>query len=458
MEIKTLIILSLCITIGLLPLAVKALTAPEIEAQIAALRAKIAELKQALVQLQQKDCHTRPLWDWAYCTIACPCEAGQGDCNSNLGCKTGYCALDVGAKYDQLAFVDVCEVKPGQKQETTTKQTTQQTTKKTTTTQTETQYAKPNQVETCADSEEGDKTTDFNTAGYIDIVRFDGTKQRLYDICLANEPGGAVVKDYYCYSLAGKRYYGSEEKSCACANSVCTGETVKKAADVDVRTITDCSDSDGKDNFSTKGYVELTYDDGESKKVYDTCYQTNDREAVKDYYCRWRDGKFDYQSTIKYCPCSDGACIAEAALCTETDGGENIYEAGEAFSASGNSIADACGFADSTKGILREAVCRNNVPAHTVLHCPTQASYCRYGKCAAFDSPICTETDGGIESNIKGSVTEATIKNGKTYTDFCANSTTLKEYYCPAEDQQSSFQTINCPFGCYDGACKASAG
>jgi len=55
------------------------------------------------------NCHTKPLWDWSYCSSSCKCNAGEGDCDSDAECNTGYCAKDVGTKYGQSRDMDVCE-------------------------------------------------------------------------------------------------------------------------------------------------------------------------------------------------------------------------------------------------------------------------------------------------------------------------------------------------------------
>ncbi|MEA3344195.1 MAG: Ser-Thr-rich GPI-anchored membrane family protein [Patescibacteria group bacterium] len=56
-------------------------------------------------------CHTTDPWSWTYCSENCPCNAGEGDCDKDSHCITGYCAKDVGANYGQDASKDVCEVK-----------------------------------------------------------------------------------------------------------------------------------------------------------------------------------------------------------------------------------------------------------------------------------------------------------------------------------------------------------
>jgi hypothetical protein len=59
-----------------------------------------------------EDCHTSNLWSWNYCSSDCKCDAGQGDCDLNTDCNTGYCTQNVGSKYGQVSSMDVCEEKP----------------------------------------------------------------------------------------------------------------------------------------------------------------------------------------------------------------------------------------------------------------------------------------------------------------------------------------------------------
>ena len=61
---------------------------------------------------KDKNCHTGSLWSQGYCTPDCKCKAGEGDCNSGADCETGYCAQDVGERYGQAKWVDICEEIP----------------------------------------------------------------------------------------------------------------------------------------------------------------------------------------------------------------------------------------------------------------------------------------------------------------------------------------------------------
>jgi V8-like Glu-specific endopeptidase len=55
-------------------------------------------------------CHTGSNGDWSYCSTSCTCDAGEGDCDGNAECSAGTtCVNDVGANYGWASTVDVCE-------------------------------------------------------------------------------------------------------------------------------------------------------------------------------------------------------------------------------------------------------------------------------------------------------------------------------------------------------------
>lgn len=66
----------------------------------------------------------------------------------------------------------------------------------------------------------------------------------------------------------------------------------------------------------------------------------------------------------------------------------------------------------------------------------------------------CTDTDGGINIALRGTVTAG----GKSSTDTCVNGVKIREYYCTAKNT-STFTTPYCPSGqsCVNGACKAAS-
>lgn len=53
------------------------------------------------------------VWDWNWCSSSSPCAAGEGDCDRDSHCQTGYCAHNVGRNYGQSRGMDVCECQTG---------------------------------------------------------------------------------------------------------------------------------------------------------------------------------------------------------------------------------------------------------------------------------------------------------------------------------------------------------
>jgi len=47
--------------------------------------------------------------DWSCCTFSLPCADGDGDCDTDSDCWSGHCAHDVGANYGVDSLFDVCE-------------------------------------------------------------------------------------------------------------------------------------------------------------------------------------------------------------------------------------------------------------------------------------------------------------------------------------------------------------
>jgi hypothetical protein len=80
--------------------------------------------------------------------------------------------------------------------------------------------------------------------------------------------------------------------------------------------------------------------------------------------------------------------------------------------------------------------------------------------------PFCSDTDGGVNSAIKGSVTvdirgEGIRSSFRNQTDYCFDQSTLIEYACDCYGEHLSDciteaiaqEDIDCPHGCLDGAC-----
>lgn len=65
---------------------------------------------EAGVDLCLPMCSPYGVGDWSYCSDDCLCEAGQGDCDSDTDCAIGYrCLHDTGAAYGLDPELDTCE-------------------------------------------------------------------------------------------------------------------------------------------------------------------------------------------------------------------------------------------------------------------------------------------------------------------------------------------------------------
>jgi len=157
--------------------------------------------------------------------------------------------------------------------------------------------------------------------------------------------------------------------------------------------------------------------------------------------------------------------------CTDSDGGMNIYTAGEAKNYP-YGLSDSCDFL-SGKNVLNEAICgQDGIPKYQNVTCPANTPYCNMAVCSN-TPPKCTDTDGGIYPNVKGSVTESHLKDPQPHTDYCEDITTLlpaydsstnacaagsscgvREFYC--NGLNLGFKDLLCSNGCSNGACLQS--
>ena len=106
-----------------------------------------------------------------------------------------------------------------------------------------------------------------------------------------------------------------------------------------------------------------------------------------------------------------------STACTDSDGGENVYVTGSS-QAGDHGQFDYCDFTQNVNGVLNEAVCRDGQVSNATLNCPSDAPYCRYGKCTSIVIPVCTDTDGGSLLHTKGVVKETRMSEGPEYADY----------------------------------------
>jgi len=153
------------------------------------------------------------------------------------------------------------------------------------------------------------------------------------------------------------------------------------------------------------------------------------------------------------------SCVTEnqgQAICTDTDNGENIYEAGKAYmatatSASGLILYDKC----SSNSELAEAICTSEGPKYVFDKCEFG---CENNACVK-KGLTCKDSDGGANYFVKGYVefpNDPTFGNKGRKDDMCQDDKHLSEYVCE-NGVYSGDRFVFCPDGCKDGACVGQA-
>ena len=76
------------------------------------------------------------------------------------------------------------------------------------------------------------------------------------------------------------------------------------------------------------------------------------------------------------------------------------------------------------------------------------------GKATIVTNITCTDSDGGIDYNVKGTITRCVGASCSNNSDSCSGIYGLSERYC--KNNYYVTKTYRCPNGCRDGACIAS--
>jgi hypothetical protein len=456
-------------------------------------------------------CHTAPLWDWDYCSSVCKCEAGQGDCDSNLQCATGYCALDVGAKYGQDQWMDVCEEKPAY------------------------QPIIPSTEEKgspLAGREEIGETTPFvckdtdwfgtdkegiikrlTTKGFCEDVN------KIYpDACFNSD----ILIDYFCNSSSGETetclatYYSCEKNGfIGCENGTCFKEgsvslslaedtppsqnvllgsdeatflkvkfVTSDDEDIQINSLKVCL-SNSQLNFDLKLYENKSQIGLVQSNIINDCVTFTDlnwilpKSSSKILTVK-ADTKGEITAPVKlfmkiegnnveviglvsgFSLSPSGSAVSNtmtittqdlAALCTDSDEGINEYVYGEAAK-EGVTYHDICFLGDN----LKEWVC---TAAGNITYKLVECEYgCVDGVCKKADGNdestgiVCIDSDGGKNYETYGKVIHG---NGETEIyDACESEAVLKEYFC--ENGYFASETYECPSGCFNGACVSTMG
>jgi hypothetical protein len=190
-----------------------------------------------------------------------------------------------------------------------------------------------------------------------------------------------------------------------------------------------CMDSDGYDEY-TYGIISGYHMNGRPYTYFEYCVTGT---SVREYYCKPGDHySFGYDSV--HCPpdapvCEDGKCVE--GECT--------------------SNCHYCGDGNCDPGEYSR-----------ICHEDCEGPYCGDGECISPENYYncfeecgaltCTETDDGIDYEVKGTVTDI---YGRVNTDSCASNTRLMEYWCMEGYGSSGWRYYDCGIGgsCVDGAC-----
>ena len=296
----------------------------------------------------------------------------------------------------------------------------------------------------------------------------------------------------YCPQITPPAGYECKDINGVCTKVVSTTSTTSTT----ILPNTACIDTDGGINDYVKGTV--TY---YGKKYTDGCSHYFSK-VITEYYCDNGRVKSETHSCPPDYTCQDGVCksVPTPPTCIDTDGGENYYVKGT-VTYNGKKYTDECdprythcirsrvksggGSVDGHAsmpyticGAVKEYYCENGAVKSKTRICGS-CHRCQDGACSGVSvcnhngicegyygenscvcpsdcskEPSCTDSDGGKNYYVKGTVTFESNDGSKTYTDECSSSSNLMEFYCKNKIVQS--QQITCPSGytCQDGACK----
>jgi hypothetical protein len=140
----------------------------------------------------------------------------------------------------------------------------------------------------------------------------------------------------------------------------------------------------------------------------------------------------------------NGSCLYHGEPCSDSDGGINEFVKGTVFGFPWGNQTDYC-----SGGYVNEWYCATNgTTASTTLACPGS---CQNGACVN-PNLTCTDTDGGINEFVKGTVFGFPWGN---QTDYCSGGY-VNEWYCATNGTTAS-ALIGCgDFSCNDGICTSN--
>lgn len=223
-----------------------------------------------------------------------------------------------------------------------------------------------------------------------------------------------------CDGICGDCDSGESCDSGLCVEDLIIESTCVGEVDCSKYSIVQCVSYDLRSIGCTEtGNLEEPYCAGGPFDCTDIASTEEDCSYYFDYGCSWE----------------------EPQSCSDSDGGIDYYKQGTA-SKDGVVKTDWCRKDSDT--LLGEYYCTDEgAIAWDTFDCPAG---CADGKC----NPTCSDSDGGKDSAVKGTCTDA---DGE-HTDFCIRGAggsawhRISEFYCDAGECQA--EAIECSVSCYD--------
>jgi hypothetical protein len=284
-------------------------------------------------------------------------------------------------------------------------------------------------VATCADSDNGKNYSVFgNISG-----TFGGNNLTWNDYC-ANS---TTLYEMYCEN-ASIPSFNIHDCPYGCMNGVC----------VEAPTASLCTDSDGGLNITTFGWTDFKAGSFELRHS-DACalVSSYDSNGVPQ---AWQGPDHGQEQNWS---CSGADCYIQEAFCRIDEKGNFIdADADQLIKCPNGCQNGACLAAPTTVTSCNDS---DNSPDYSQNLQVTEVTFEKAPD--LFAKGIGTGQYGNGTPAIYGAgtnpnVAQPTTDPFSTYNDYCFNSQQLNEAYCNSEGKLSS-HSINCPFGCRDGAC-----
>lgn len=173
------------------------------------------------------------------------------------------------------------------------------------------------------------------------------------------------------------------------------------------------------------------------------------------------DGSWSYYESCSNA-CLDGSCtnqspvqsaakseISQDVECADSDAGLEYYVKGVTNSTSRDSVtATEVDYCEDNQSLV-EWYCDGQRLTNTYYTCPNG---CSDAAClSAASTTTCTDSDGGVNFETKGSTEYISSTDRKSAEDYC-NGYELTEFFCLPDRKFGNLKYI-CPNSCEDGAC-----